>query len=848
MSDLSSSGPLHGRALAQEMRRRQAQQKARGQGKAAVRTQQAKPDVTRRVVPATPGGRVQREAQAQPEAQAATPRGREVARARRAARCAGAQCWSDPKARGAGADVRPASAVEDTAPEMPTATVVSAPGKDEALMDSVCEIADADQGALGWRETGVRALCKARRRSVAQRGKVAIPVRNGLISAAARQHYLETGSAREFARAHRRELAAHGRGSAEPARPSGKRRKPEAPPKVEIGTTLSGSPVTGTQVDRTRAITGIEPGSCRTITGTEYLGSEHYAGFCEARPAPRPAKVRVGRTGRDVDVTGTHMGRVGSVTGDEAGACRPVTGTEYVGSDDFQAACKTEAPVRAAKVAVGRTARRELPVSGSDEARVNRVTGSEPGATAKITGSQYADGKAARRTINGAPKKVALTHTIGGRLVSGTAVDQTTRITGLDAGTCRALTGTEYLSHESFTSVCGTRPEPTEPPKVEESYTEKRQRITGNLVDRSEKVTGNEPGSCQRLTGTGYNGPQLCGGGADKVQRMTGLGGTSVTGTGMDRLPKTTGDERGGCWPVTGTMYHGREHYAPCASTPQAGARKVGLTRTDRGHLVSGPLLGADEAVTGNEAGVHLSVTGTPYAGREESPRSGYEAAAMIGKAENGTQSGGCGGSCGCKRRFEELENRVRALQAELGSAPGGSVMASSRFVPPVLPEAATEDASAAGRFSVVPPAQQGRSRITGNAADHGARITGPINLARGLVTGTPEFRSRDGMVASVPAVPAANEAGGESTPPAPGAWRITGDDWSRNERVTGTEGHWAQGRNPTQRGVARTCVMTAAANRERPLAVPVPEGRVTGSSGNTGKGSVVTYSGGARG
>ena len=41
---------------------------------------------------------------------------------------------------------------------------------------------------------------------------------------------------------------------------------------------------------------------------------------------------------------------------------------------------------------------------------------------------------------------------------------------------------------------------------------------------------------------------------------------------------------------------------------------------------------------------------------------------------------------------------------------------------------------------------------------------------------------------------------------------------------------------------------MSAAGNRERPLAVPVPEGRVTGSSGNSPKGSVVTYSGGARG
>ncbi|MDA8360942.1 MAG: carboxysome shell protein, partial [Gammaproteobacteria bacterium] len=79
-------------------------------------------------------------------------------------------------------------------------------------------------------------------------------------------------------------------------------------------------------------------------------------------------------------------------------------------------------------------------------------------------------------------------------------------------------------------------------------------------------------------------------------------------------------------------------------------------------------------------------------------------------------------------------------------------------------------------------------------------------------------------------------------------AWRITGDDWSRGERVTGTEGHWAQRRNPTQRGAARTCVMSASVNKGQPLAAPVPEGRITGSSGSSQKGSVVTYSGGARG
>ena len=830
MSDLSSAGRLHGRALAQEMRRRQAEQRARGPGRSGVRATPPRPAA------ATAGAAVATAGQGQ----AVRPRGREAQALRRAQRAS-----TGARDTGAGASATVSS--PGVTPAADTALQAVPPGAatvEDAVLDAVCATAEGEGSASGGRDASVRTLCKARRRSLAERGKVAIPVRNGLLSAAARERYLETGRAREFARRHRQEQAARGRGEAAPARPTGaRRRRPEAPAKVETDATLAGSAVTGSQVHRAPAITGTEAGSCRAITGTEYLGAEHYTRFCDTRPRPGPAKVQVGQTGASVAVTGTFINSARAVTGTEAGVCRAVTGTEYVGGDHFAAACDSAAPAHPAKVAVGRTARQGLPVSGSDEARVNRVTGAEPGAAARVTGSQYADAGAARMTINGAPKKVALTHTIAGRPVSGTAVGASGRITGLEAGSCRTLTGTEYLSPETFASVCRTKPEPTRGPKVLESQTDRQQRITGNIVDRSEKVTGNEPGSCQRVTGTHYNGPQLCGGAPDKVQVMTGLGGAAVTGTGMDKPPKTTGDERGGCWPVTGVAYYGREHYAQCGSTPQAGARKVGLTRTDRGHVVSGPAMGGRDGMTGNEAGAELTVSGTPYAGREEAVMDHHASAGQARDGQPGT--GGCAGGCGCKPRFEELENRVRSLQAELSARRAPHPMASHRFVSPPQDEAGRTDAPVA-EFSVVSPARQGRSRITGHAGEEGGRITGPINLARGLVTGTPEFRGSaqarpEAALAPAPEAPAA-------APPAPGAWRITGDDWSRSGRVTGTEGHWAQGRNPTQRGVARNCVMSAAGNRERALAVPVPEGKVTGSSGNSPKGSVVTYSGGARG
>lgn len=832
MSDLSSSGGLHGRELAQQMRRQQALRKQGGQqGRTSVRKDA--PKVKPTAFAAAP-------AAATSEGQVAKPRGREAALAHRALRCAGAQCWSDPGQRQAPGRVRPTPPAK--APEARTAPPM-VPGVGEEFLDSVCETVETSPEVFGGRDGSVRTLCKARRRSLAQRGKVALNVMRGLSSATARLRYLETGNAHEFARLHREEVAKHGRGTAKPARPTGQQRsrKFRVPQKVEISTTLAGGTVSGTQVDRNHAITGVEAGSCRNITGTEYTGAEHYSRFCDTQATPAPAKVGVGSTTKRVPVTGTQVGRAGSVTGDEAGTCRSVTGTEYLSLENFQSFCKTEAPVRPDKVAVGITERRQVPVSGSDEARLSRATGAEVGAAQKITGSQYSDGGAARMTINGAPKKVAETHTFRGTGVTGTAADASSRITGLEAGACRAVTGIEYLSQETFQATCRTQPEPTRPAKVGETDTRKGQRITGNLVERSEKVTGNEPGSCQRVTGAGYMAPSLCGGGTDKVQTMTNLTGVVVTGTGMDRLPKTTGDERGGCLPVTGIDYYGREHYAQCESAPKAEASKVAVTRTGRGQLVSGPALGPAPDVTGNEAGAHVAVSGTPYLGEELR----FSQAATRDGAAGAT--GDCA-ACGCKARVQELEARLEKLQGQqsaLGTSPGP--VASRRYVSP-RPVAASATEAVPSDFSVIPPSRQGRSQVTGST-ELGRRITGPVDLARGLVTGTPEFRSRDASAAPMPevAVPA-RPAEGPAQAPAPGAHQITGDDWSRSQRVTGTEGHWAQGRNPTQRGVARTCTMSAAVNKDQPLAVPVPEGRITGSSGNTRSGSLVTYSGGARG
>ncbi|KKZ15001.1 MAG: hypothetical protein TH68_02820, partial [Candidatus Synechococcus spongiarum 142] len=133
--------------------------------------------------------------------------------------------------------------------------------------------------------------------------------------------------------------------------------------------------------------------------------------------------------------------------------------------------------------------------------------------------------------------------------------------------------------------------------------------------------------------------------------------------------------------------------------------------------------------------------------------------------------------------------------------------------------------------------------------------------------TGTEEFRfdQRDtnpSLPSRNPLQPLATKAGafaGDTSPPpvAPPApsrvtgegmaqgVRISGDDWSRNERVTGTEGPSSRRRNPSRPGP-----MSAmnAFQLKRNAETEVPLSPITGSSGNTDKGAVVTFSGGARG
>jgi hypothetical protein len=157
--------------------------------------------------------------------------------------------------------------------------------------------------------------------------------------------------------------------------------------------------------------------------------------------------------------------------------------------------------------------------------------------------------------------------------------------------------------------------------------------------------------------------------------------------------------------------------------------------------------------------------------------------------------------------------------------------------------------------FSVEPPlhatdVRTGASAVTGSQYEHG-RITGPFGMAAGKVTGTEEARFGRGPSRADAVPPAAQQHDdgriksritGEGQDA--GA-KITGDDWDRGDRVTGTEGTSATVRNQSRRGPPAGAMGARAA---KPAEAPTPVSRVTGSSGNTETGSLITYSGGARG
>ena len=711
--------------------------------------------------------------------------GRTLSHARRQALSRGGKAGAGqmPKAK---PDVRTviSARVESATPPSPSNVDSRSAGAHIAepqTLEAVCALVEADTSDLGASASSVRQLCQERRRALSSQGKSAMG--QGDKSGSARRNGNKSNagnglSGRAAAQTRRQELCQHGRGDSPVCRPSGRVRATfAAPAKVEDGSTLRGNLITGTQVERSNKVTGVGAGGCRAITGTEYIGAEQYREWCAATPAPAPAKVGSGSTRRGQRVSGTELGRSVHVTGDEQGACKSVTGNEYLSSEQFESFCSNKPAPRAAKVGMSATHAGQR-VSGTDVGRSTKVTGDEPGACLKLTGSQYSqpDPSGGVCQGSGVPHKVSVMSTVRERPVTGTDVAASTAVTGSGHGACVSVTGTEYAGLQQY-QACNRAPVST-PEKVALARTWRDQPVSGTALEHNPKVTGDEYGGCQPISGTEYIGP---------------------------------GQYAEFCATASGP--HGLAAARERVATPRgaAGASMTGVgqgTGNDTGNKV-----------TGSARGPYLNpgqrLSGTPYSD---------DAQYAVPSISSGT---------------------VGMSQHPLTRGPADRAKET-------VASAATP---VQGNFSVMSPARTAQasqlSRITGTAYGAQGRITGPVNLAAGLVSGTPEFRYREDTHA---VAPVAKEPAQAITPPnrvtgggREAGFAITGAAWQRGGGITGTEGTSATKRNPTLRGDQRSMRMQVPAVKDREH-LQVPPSKITGSSGNTATGSTITYSGGARG
>lgn len=464
------------------------------------------------------------------------------------------------------------------------------------------------------------------------------------------------------------------------------------------------------------------------------------------------------------------------ITGTHKGVSEAVTGTAFLSLDHFTSIMGKKSPSTGTTSTTSTTSTTPTPSSssrrgsvmpsqgahkapGQDLPRASKVTGNELGAARELTGSAYFNTQDfAQPTRASAPAKVGSVQTLAGSWITGTEVGRSQKVTGDARGACHAVTGTDYLSAHPLQAVCETTPAVQPVRKVGQDMTWNQQSITGARLGRSKQVTG---------------------------------------------------DEYGGCAPISGTAYIGTQQYQGFCAPEQLQAQQA-LSRHEGSicaAVVTGDRPGAGGlGTTGDQRGACEPISGTPYIGADNRPQ---------------------------------------------------QCAASARFVQPQRPSKDPNLSPTASDFSIHPPSRQARERssnaVTGSALS-GQRITGAANKGLGLITGTPEFRHRD----NPPALgPAAASVGPVAHAPS-GAHKLTGEGsqsgvpisgaaWQTSGRVTGTEGTSSLARNPSQRGELREMGMTAKNFRKTERAQQ-PQSKVTGSAGNITSGACVTLSGGARG
>jgi len=404
---------------------------------------------------------------------------------------------------------------------------------------------------------------------------------------------------RKMAQAMRAARAKNGRGTAATTRPTGRVRNTEAlvyPAKVEVTKTYGAQSVTGVRIGRGRNVTGDEPGTGKPISGTQYIAADGQAAY----RAPG-AKVGASKTENGRVVTGTQVRSKVTITGDEFRNSVKITGeADQTLADDV---IERGEPGYSTAAQFGR---QNNPHGAS-------VHGTNLGRSIKHVGSR-------ERNADDWATETSL----GGHQISGTALGRSPAVTGDESGSCRPITGSQYLRAATEQPLCEMPNAPTPAlaragsmPARGESETWARQRITGVDVEFKPGVTGDEPGTCSPITGTPYSGPAqyetYCE--ADMVEQTsarvsgTGTGRTQITGDLPLNADGVTGTQRGGARDISGTPYY-RQDVENAAGAPDMGTvagkfsvkspqRDAQLAGEGPGHITGSFAVGSGK-VTGN--------------------------------------------------------------------------------------------------------------------------------------------------------------------------------------------------------------------------------------------------------
>ena len=334
--------------------------------------------------------------------------------------------------------------------------------------------------------------------------------------------------------------------------------------------------------------------------------------------------------------------------------------------------------------------------------------------------------------------------------------------------------------------------------------------ITGGESVHS-RITGTDADRSPRMSGSQYRNVQL-GSNARSRRRDQLMDSGRLTGHFLDGHRTLTGATQDRGSDVTGDNY--ADNRRTSRAQRPAPSRTDGARRIHSGTRISG-IRDESDRTTGTPDAVREEMSGTPYIGSDARPRG------MSAHAVTGTQPAIGSGVTGDSRGADGPVSGTPYL--------GEDHLATSFGYEPV--------ARPDRQFSVMTqrhaskPYTRVTSGITGSFGKGGGKVTGVNDESFAI---RPNGTDQDSPTELVT---------GEG---ATAGQKITGDDWDRNPNVTGTEGRSSKSRNTTRRGAETTKTTSVSQPGHRSREIPVS--KVTGSSGNTSDGALITYSGGARG